>query len=256
MRAWLFSLTLFLALPAVADSNPPAEGFDFAGSDSLAIALADSIMEAMGGRAAWDQTRYLSWHFFGRRQHWWDRHTGDVRIEGEDGEGDAKLSYVLLANVERKSGRVFLNGEELTNVTERDTWVQRAYETWVNDSYWVFMPYKLKDSGVTLSYRGKRSQPDYGEVEVLGLRFANVGVTPENRYEVFVDPTSHLVCGWSYFARASDSEPQFTMPWKNWVRVGRILLAADHGREADWQLRAYDSLPESVFRSPEPVGTD
>ena len=239
-----------------ADENPAAAGFDLAGSDPLAIEWADKVMLAMGGRQAWDETRYLSWHFFGRRHHWWDRYTGDLRIEGEEGEADAKRPYVLLTNIQTKSGRAFLGGEEITDAAEQASWMQRAYEMWVNDSYWVFMPYKLKDSGVTLSYLGPRTVPEYGDVQVLGLSFRDVGVTPENRYEVFIDPKTNLVCAWSYFEKAADSEPRFTMPWRDWRQVGRILLAADHGREADWKLKAYESLPEAVFRSPEPVGTD
>ena len=45
------------------ESNPPAEGFDAENSDAKAIAIADEVMEAMGGRAAYDSTRYLSWNF-------------------------------------------------------------------------------------------------------------------------------------------------------------------------------------------------
>ena len=45
------------------DLNAPAEGFDLESSDPLAIVIADRVMHAMGGRRAWDQTRYLSWNF-------------------------------------------------------------------------------------------------------------------------------------------------------------------------------------------------
>ena len=51
--------------------NPPAEGFNAAASDDKAIALADQVMEKMGGRKNWDNTRYLHWNFFGRRTLLW-----------------------------------------------------------------------------------------------------------------------------------------------------------------------------------------
>ena len=63
------------------EANPAAEGFDMAGSDKEAIAIADEVMEAMGGRKAYDNTRFISWNFFGARKHIWDKQTGDVRIE-------------------------------------------------------------------------------------------------------------------------------------------------------------------------------
>src|SRR2546421_138000 len=58
------------------EENPPAPGFDRAGSDPRAVAIADRTMRAMGGRRAWDQTRYISWRFFGKRLHVWDKWTG------------------------------------------------------------------------------------------------------------------------------------------------------------------------------------
>ncbi len=40
--------------------NPPAPGFDEAGSDRRAIELADRVMARLGGRSAWDGTWYLT----------------------------------------------------------------------------------------------------------------------------------------------------------------------------------------------------
>jgi len=34
--------------------NPAADGFNESGSDAKAIAIADEVMKAMGGRMAWD----------------------------------------------------------------------------------------------------------------------------------------------------------------------------------------------------------
>jgi len=56
--------------------NPAMPGFDAEGSDPEAIAVADEVMENLGGRRAWDESRYLTWKFFGRRTHVWDKHSG------------------------------------------------------------------------------------------------------------------------------------------------------------------------------------
>ena len=53
--------------------NPAAEGFNQTNSDAQAIAIADEVMLAMGGREAWDNTRYLCWKFFGRDELIWDK---------------------------------------------------------------------------------------------------------------------------------------------------------------------------------------
>ena len=220
-------------------------GFRAATSDARAIQVADQVMQALGGRPAWDATRYLNWVFFGRRTHYWDKWTGDVRIEA-----DNKL---VLMNVNTHKGRAWEDGVEVTEPDSLAKRMQNGFALWTNDMYWVFMPYKLKDSGVQLRYVGERAMQDGKPADVLELTFADVGMTPENKYEVCVDKATHLVGEWSYYEKASDPQPRFTMPWKDWRQCGQILLAADHGRGDPWKIAAYDQLPRAVFESPEPV---
>lgn len=228
--------------------NPPAEGFRARQSDPKAIGIADRVMEAMGGREAWDDTRHLSWVFFGKRRHFWDKWTGDVRIEAED--------QLVLMNIHTREGRVFEGGVEVTDPVHRAELLEQGYAWWVNDSYWVFMPYKLKDTGVRLGYLGEGTMTDGREAEIIELTFEDVGLTPQNRYVVMVDAKSHLVGEWAYFENAADETPQFTTPWGSWQKVGRILLAGDRGRGLDWKLAVYDELPASVYESPQPVSLD
>ena len=44
------------------------------------------------------------------------------------------------------------------------------------------MPYKLKDSGVTLKYKGQDTLETGHPAEKLQLTFEEVGKTPENKY--------------------------------------------------------------------------
>lgn len=225
--------------------NPPMPGFRMDESDPRAVQLADEVMQAQGGRRSWDETRYVSWLFFGKRRHYWDKWTGDVRIEGND--------RLVLMNIHSRKGRAWQGGVEVTQPDSLTKLLELGFAWWTNDSYWVFMPYKLKDTGVRLRHLGERRMQDGRPADALELTFAGVGLTPENRYEVCVDKETHLVGEWSYYQQASDPEPRFTMPWDDWRRVGRIMLAFDHGRPADWQLAVHDQLPRSVFTSPEPV---
>ena len=128
--------------------NPPLNGFDIKNSDPKAMKIADEVMNAMGGRNAWERTRYLSWDFFGSRQHIWDKHTGDVRIESK------KDNYKLIMNIHSMEGKVFKDGEMLTHPDSLSKYLEKGKSAWINDSYWLVMPYKLKDSGVTLKYLG------------------------------------------------------------------------------------------------------
>ena len=78
--------------------NPPAPGFNLQDSDPAAVELADSVMMAMGGREGWDNTRFISWNFFGRRDLVWDKQTGDVRIESQQD------STIYLVNINTMVG--------------------------------------------------------------------------------------------------------------------------------------------------------
>jgi len=231
--------------------NPAAKGFDLAGSDPRAIALADRVMVRMGGREAWDRTRYIRWSFFGRRHHVWDKYTGNIRIEGV--ERETEIPYVILMNIHTMEGRAWESGEEVTDPERLVELLDRGEAVWINDSYWLVMPYKLKDTGVTLEYLGEASMEDGRSAEVLQLSFEGVGRTPENKYHVYVADETGLVEQWAYFQNFSDEEPGFKAPWHNWQQYGRILLSDNRGERGHTDLAVYDELPASVFTRPEPV---
>ncbi|MCP4200796.1 MAG: hypothetical protein GY769_02530 [bacterium] len=238
-------------MPADSADNLAAEGFLAVEPDAEAIAIADRGMERLGGRQAWDETRVVTWKFFGDRFHVWNRHTGDVRIEGTDRE--TAQPYLILMNIHSKEGRAWRAGEEVTDAEDLAGLLELGESAWINDSYWMFMPYKLKDTGVALKYVGERALLDGRNADVLELTFRAVGRTPENKYEVYVAKDSGLVEQWDFFAKASDEEPRFQVPWRNWRRHGSILLSDDRGRGQHTEIAVFDSVPDEVFDSPEAV---
>ena len=257
-RSTIPTLVFLLALIATtgvvlqaAEPNPPAPGFDLEGSDQEAIGIADRVMAELGGRKAWDDTRYLTWSFFGRRRHLWDKQTGDLRIEGVDRE--TERPYVILMNLQDKQGRAWKDGSLVTDPDELAAMLDNGESAWINDSYWMFMPYKLKDSGVTLKYLGRQQMLEDRPAEVLELTFEAVGRTPQNKYHVYVAEDSGLVEQWDYYADADDEEPQFSSPWLDWQRYGMILLSDNRGERSHTDIAVLDVLPPGVFSSPEPV---
>lgn len=214
-------------------------------SDERAVEIAGEVMEALGGQEAWDDTRYLTWKFFGRRTHVWDKHTGALRYENED--------TLVLMNLNTKQGRAWKNGQEVTDPGELEETLYATESAWINDSYWVFMPYKLRDPGVTLKYLGRDRTETGEQADVLQLTFDNVGRTPENKYEIFVDLDTRLVTQWNYYPKASDPEPRFKMPWLEWFRTGGILLSANRGERKHENVAVLVDVPDSVFQSPAPV---
>jgi hypothetical protein len=241
------AMTASVSSAVVAADNPPAAGFDAAGSDAKAIAIADRAMEAMGGRKAWDETRYLGWRFFvpqPGRTHLWDKWTGNLRYQNG--------TTLTLMNIDTKQGAAWKDGQWVGDPVELKKLLREGYEAWVNDSYWLFMPYKLKDSGVTLKYKGEGTTDDGKPADVLQLTFKDVGVTPQNKYDVWVDRASGLVTQWAYYAVNTDAEPKFKTPWANWTQHGKIKLSGDRGKMQLTDIAVYDQVPESAFKSPEP----
>ena len=243
---------LFVAATAVwAEDNPAADGFDVVGSDQKAIAIADEVMVRLGGRQNWDDTRYITWRFFGGRLHVWDKWSGNIRFE----QGDA----VVLMNIHTRQGKVWQGGKETVVADSLAKWLDSGYKSWINDSYWIAMPYKLKDTGVTLKYGGQGQTQEGRAADILVLTFAGVGVTPQNKYDVYVDKESRLVTQWAFYSTVGDAEPRFITPWANWRQYGRIWLSDGRGigrqgtPRAHSEIAVFDELPASVFADPAPV---
>lgn len=222
--------------------NPPSPGFDLAHSDPAAVELADSIMMAMGGRENWEKTRFISWNFFGRRNLIWDKLKGHVRIES------IPDSTIYLVNINDLQGRVKIKDEEITEPDSLRKMLERGKSIWINDSYWLFMPFKLKDTGVSLSYLGEDTTLTGLRCNVLELRFDNVGDTPENKYRVYVDLRDNLVKQWAYYKDAAQDSASQIWPWDNYRQYGRILLSADRSDgKGPRDVRVDEKLPQKIF---------
>ena len=232
------------------NANPAAPGFNEANSDAKAIAIADEVMTAMGGRKYWDETQCLVWNFFGRRKLFWDKQSGNVRIESYPD------STTYLINVFTDKGKVKKGDEELSHPDSLALYTKRGKSIWINDSYWLVMPFKLKDSGVTLKYVEEDTTLTGAKADILQLTFEEVGDTPNNKYLVYVDKTSKLVTQWDFFTNYEDEEPRFSTPWADYKPYGTILLSGNRGRSKLSEIGCFTNLPESVFQDFAAVNTD
>jgi hypothetical protein len=225
----------------LSEQNPAMPGFDSVGSDPAAIQLADSIMHAMGGRENWDKTRFISWTFFGRRYLLWDKHTGRVRIESKSD------STVYLVNVNTGEGRVKIKDTEITEADSLNKLLNKAKSIWINDSYWLAMPFKLKDSGVTIKYMGEDTLHSQ-RFNTLELTFKEVGVTPQNKYKLYVDIKDKLIRHWAYYSSASQDTANFIRPWDNYQLYGSVLLSGDRSdKGGPSNVKVEETVPDTLF---------
>jgi hypothetical protein len=119
-------------------------------------------------------------------------------------------------------------GDKTTTVklvgTPSDEASKNAFQAWTNDSYWLLAPMKVMDAGVTRTVKPDETI-DGKTYHVLHLSFANVGLTPGDQYDMFVDPETHLVRVWNYIP-ANKPPRQFT--WDEYKDFKGVKLATEH----------------------------
>lgn len=260
MKQLLQGLALAAALAPPLLAQSPA--FDPSRSNAKSMAIADEVMKAIGGSEGWQETRFLRFDFGveaeGKarppRSHWWDRQTGRYRLEGQTPEGDP---YLVLMNLHTKQGSAWLKGAKLAGEEEKK-YLERAFGAWTNDTYWLLVPFKMKDGGVQLAYDGEMKKGADAWDKVV-LTFDNVGLTPKDKYWLFVNRKTHLIDRWDFVLKG-ETVPPTTFEWKGWQRHGKIMLSAERvdpkkGTKILFPvLDAPTSMPDAVFTSNAPVG--
>jgi hypothetical protein len=215
--------------------------------------LADRVLDAMGGKKAWDDTRFLHFTFAGR-SHWWDRYTGRHRVEGKTKEGKA---YVVLENINTKEGTAYVDGQKQEG-EEAAKLLEAGYGAWVNDTYWLLMPYKLRDPGVHLASDGEETI-DGTTYDKLAVSFEQVGLTPGDRYWAYINRKTGLMDRWAFLLQdAKPGEAPSPWLWQGWQKYGGILLAphrAQVGGDRTLELGEISVAPiaDAAFDSPAPV---
>jgi hypothetical protein len=233
-------LLLLLTFPAQGQEN---RTFDPSKSDPQALRIVDELWQALGGKAAWEQARYFSFHWIVEREgkpvadyrHDWDRYTGRYRVEGANREGK---HFVALFNVNTREGEVYLEGEKLPTDSTKIKFLENAYARFINDSYWLIMPYKLNDPGVILNYDGEKELAEQ-KYDVVKVTFENVGLTPKDTYWAYISKTDRLMHRWEYVLQGQEpgTAPQPSW-WRDWQTVGGIKLAMS---------KEFESRPARIY---------
>ena len=217
--------------------------------------IATEMMNAIGGQDAWNRARYIRFDFLANitarnvkaeRHHLWDKSSGRYRIESKDKAG---RSLVTLFHVGTREGDVYVDGAKLSG-SERGEGLKSAYGMFINDLYWLAMPWKWLDAGVNLKYAGKKDLRG-NAYDVVELTFGNVGLTPGDRYEAYVSPGSRLMEHWKYVLQSGQ-----TGEWDwQYTTTGGIKLASNHtdasGASINMgEVRVLDSVEDAWFSDP------
>lgn len=204
-------------------------------SDPQAVAIADEVMTALGGKAAWDALPGLRWSFGNMlgdsvrstRRHAWNKKTGEHRVQGVNRAGD-RFTFIHTVG-DSTRGMAWMNGQKI----EGDSLLKllhRAEALWVNDTYWFLMPYKLRDPGVHLAYAGDTTMGS-ATYDRLGLSFHQVGLTPGDTYRVFVNRANHRVEYWDMVLEG-DTPPPVGYTWEGWEPHAGLWFPTAHRRDS------------------------
>jgi hypothetical protein len=255
-RIFIFSCLLLCSSATAQDRNE-------------ALLLADRVVEQMGGREAFNDIRYLRFDFkvdvngneVYAARHLWDRWTGRYREEWALFEDEAQALF----NVDTNEGRAFRNGTEVTSEAKTDV-IEQAKYNYLNDSYWLLMPWKMTDPGVNLT-SFEHTSADGHIFDVLHLSFEDsVGESPGDQHWLFVNPETGVVEKTGYFLERFEVDtPSFSeatiWSWSDWSVLDGVQFASKRKvlhsihdpfetAQSEFTLIAtLDDVDDSVFES-------
>jgi hypothetical protein len=223
------STLLLVAAPAPSATTPPAAHAS-GPSDARAVAIADQVMKALGGADRWNRLPGLRWSFDvsindtvkSSRRHAWDKLNGWHRVEGVSRTGQ---KFLFIEQLGGTAGMAWMDGKPIAGDSLTKL-LSRAKSLWTNDTYWMLMPYKLRDPGVTLRDAGEvREGPK--TYDKIALSFDHVGETPGDRYWIYVNRANHRIEKWDFILEG-DRPPVQTWTWEGWAQRDGLWFPTAH----------------------------
>ena len=84
-----------------------------------------------------------------------------------------------------------------------------------------------------------------------------MGLTPKDKYWIFVNRDNHLVDRWDYVLKG-EKVPPTTWEWKGWNKHGKMMYSSERVNAKENRkllMPVFDmpeTVPDSVFTSPQP----
>lgn len=213
--------------------------------------IAEAMMKAMGGQDAWMRAHFVRFDFrvnaagkvMADRSHLWDKQTGRYRLDMSNKEGKP---VAALFNTANQQGAAYVDGKKLEGPAAAEV-LKNAYGAYINDMYWLAMPWKWLDPGVRLKYLGSRKRGS-DAYDVVELTFGKVGLTPGDRYLAFVSPRSNLMEHWEYTLQNGQKG---SWTWE-YVTTEGVKLAGNHvapdGKTINMgQVKISSTVDETLF---------
>ena len=222
-------------------------------------AWVDRLWARLGGKDAYDRIRGLRFtfeveqgdHIYTSRTWLWDRERNRVRMDAGEGDGQITIQIDLATG----RGVALVGGVRAEDPAEEEESVDYARDRfWSADSFWLLLPWKLRDPGVRLELLD-----DY-EVEgrphkVIEMTFEpGTGVTSGDRFHLFLDAESAELTRFAFHLQSMREDQEMSIfDWDEWVEVAGVRFSTERRMRVPPQrvlirgLEALDVIDESLF---------
>jgi hypothetical protein len=181
--------------------------------------LANKILKAIK-HEAYINTRYLEWSFGGKRSFKWDKEKNIVDVSWD-------TIRVNLFTQEIEKSIVFLNNkkQEKTDTTI----IEKAWNIFNNDSFWLVAPHKLFEKGII------RSVQKADNKDVLLVKYTSGGTTPGDSYLWTLD-SNYIPISYKMFVPSMKMNG-VPATWEDWKTTeSGTLLPSNHTFESGNKL--------------------
>ncbi|MFC5282847.1 hypothetical protein [Pedobacter alpinus] len=218
----------------------------------------EKVWKAVGGKSTFEKSRYLEFDFAAERngksnqprKHFWDRYTGDYRLEMPQSDGK---KMVVLFNTNTQKGKAYENGILVPDSLNNQL-VKRAYASFINDTYWLITPVKLEDPGVNTNLEADELINGIN-CHTIHLNFDKVGLTPGDQYWLYVNDKTGEVVRWKFLLQKQQNTSVFD--WTPYQDLGNGLKLSTRKTNLANQSSIYfpvarvlDTLDKNTFTKP------
>jgi hypothetical protein len=257
------SIAALVAVMAIAGCEQGATRMPMPDIETRADSVSLAVLDAFGGREAWESLRYLRFTFAmepgdSRNEaawHLWDRKADRYRVEWREGDS----TVVAVFDTGSRAGDVYVGGVPVEPAA-RDALLETAYRRFINDTYWLMAPVKMLDPGVTRAYVADSSNAEF---DVVRLTFGDVGLTPGDTYWMYVSRETNAIEKWAMVLEGNPTAPPAVWFWREYrdfeVPAGVVRFATrkevPDGSFAvvTDEIETPSNVPDSLFTSPHPV---
>lgn len=175
-----------------------------------AEALTDSLLKAINyeGYNTLDQ---ISWLYPKGHHFVWNKQDNEVNVKWDD--------YEVTFKPDSMTGTAYKKGEKLSGKKEVKA-IQKAWELFANDSFWLLAPFKVRDPGT------ERSIVKTDKGDALLVTYTSGGVTPGDSYLWILDE-NYRPTAWQLWVKIIPPGG-LEFSWEGWQKHEGVWFALDH----------------------------